>query len=155
MYSIGLLSQPPATLVTCLAFFYLSYRHYHQLPLTWGKPLPSNALAEWKLYLAGGLAVLSGIWPIVTTEPTSKRIMKIADEEDRQTTIGEKGLWTEGKPAASSSQQEEGEDAAGAVKSLADEDEMPTLLKHWATLNVARAAFPLIGTGIALYAILA
>jgi len=155
MYSIGLITQPPATILTSLAFFFLAHRHYYHLPLTLGKPFPANAPAEWKLWLTGGMAVLAVVpYTLLVLEPTSQAILKSAEGE-QETIIGRKGLWSEEKKQPIQA-DDEGTiaDACEVVKGMGDDGEVENLLVRWATLNAIRGFLPLVGAGIGLYALL-
>ena len=145
MYNIGRIAQPPGTILTSLLFFYLSYRHYHHLGLTASKITPSNIPAEWKLWLGGGVAVLTALVPYtyLVLEPTSHSILRQADPSG-DNVVGEKGLWTEDKDVSIAAQ-----DRAGGA------DNVEAELIRWGVLNAIRATLPLVGTGLGLYAMLA
>ena len=138
MYAIGRVTQPPATLLTSLAFFSLAYRHYYNPPF--GKVVPANAVAEWKLWAAGGVAVLAALVPYtyVVLEPTSWRILQSAKWQ------GEQGLWSE---------TEGGIATSAAVGNEKEEDEARNLIYRWGVLNLIRALLPTVGAGLGLYAV--
>lgn len=89
-------------------------------------------------------------------DPTSQAILKHAEEGKDQDLIGEKGLWTEEKAKAAAARAWEGlgDDTPHATVSRED-GQVESLLVRWGFLNAVRACFPLLGTGLGLYALLA
>lgn len=145
MYAIGRLTQPPLTLLTASAFFYLAYRAHGAATATSSTTLPHGivqGVRVWQLWACGGAAVLGALWPFtfLALEPVSQRLLAFA-REDRGGDIMAK--MEEGRVNGDGQEEEEQEEAR----------EVQALLYRWGVLNLIRACLPAVGAGCGFWAV--
>ena len=144
MYAIGRLTQPPLTLLTASAFFYLAYRARGATATTSPTTLPhgiAQGVRVWHLWACGGAAVLGALWPFtfLVLEPVSQRLLAFTREDGGGDIMAK---MEEGR-ANGDGQEEEQEEAR----------EVQALLYRWGVLNLIRAYLPAVGAGCGFWAV--
>jgi hypothetical protein len=145
MYAIGRVTQPPLTILTASAFFYLAYRAHGSTITTSPTTLPhgiAQGVRLWQLWACGGAVVLGALWPFtfLVLEPVSQRLLVFAREDGGGDIMAK---MEEGR-ASGDEQEEEQEEEVREVQAL---------LYRWGVLNLIRACLPAVGAGCGFWAV--
>jgi hypothetical protein len=145
MYAIGRVTQPPLTILTASAFFYLAYRAHGSTATTSPTTLPhgiAQGVRVWQLWACGGAAVLGALWPFtfLVLEPVSQRLLVFTREDGGGDIMAK---MEEGR-ASGDEQEEEQEEEVREVQAL---------LYRWGVLNLIRACLPAVGAWCGFWAV--